>query len=334
MRISVKSYVLPALVIVCLLCSWQSVGANSGSYEDDSTASQDISETIVTGSGYPESAHPVLGMVQDTLKQNTEQEWLSGLASSLQPPDTSGIGAPIIVAVLDTGIDKDHEDLSGTVMAEINLTDSPTADDIHGHGTHIAGIIAAVNDNNLGINGIAPESQLLNIKVADDRGSCRMSALVEGIYRAVAAGADIINISIEMAGPSPELEAAINHAWENGVVVIAAAGNDDNNLPVYPAYYENCIGVTALRDNGELAPLANFGDWVDAAAPGFDIYSTLPGNDYGYKHGTSFAAAYVSGLAARLLPLVETSNGDGRLNDEIRQVIIDLCGYDAAQPTG
>jgi len=137
-----------------------------------------------------------------------------------------------------------------------------------------------------------------------------------------------------MAGPSPELETAINFAWENGVIIIAAAGNDGNDLPVYPACYENCISVTGLRDNGELAPLANYGDWVDAAAPGFEIYSTLPGNEYGYKQGTSFAAACVSGLAARLLPLVEDGNGDSRLNDEVRQLIIAISGYDTIDKAG
>ena len=198
---------------------------------------------------------------------------------------------------------------------------------MHGHGTHIAGIIAAINDNNLGINGIAPESRLLNVKVADDQGNCRMSALIEGIYWAIESGARVINISIEMVRTSPELEASIAYAWENGAIIISAAGNSGSDRPVYPAYYDNCIGVTALGDNGELGPLANYGDWVNAAVPGFSIYSSLPGDDYGYKHGTSFAAAYVSGLAAYLVPLIEDGNGNGRLNDEVRQLIINSCGY-------
>ena len=97
---------------------------------------------------------------------------------------------------------------------------------------------------------------------------------------------------------------------------------------VYPAGYENCIGVTAIKDNGELAPLANYGDWVDAAAPGYKIYSTLPGDDYGYRYGTSFAAAYVSGLSARLFSLAEDTNGNGRINDEVCHIIDTVCGND------
>ena len=334
MHNSLKSYLLPALAITCLLGSWQGVNAPAGGAEDNVAANQDTYEMDVTNPDHSGSARPVLEIVTDNERPETEQERLAGLVSSLYPPDIPGTESSVIVAILDTGIDRDHKDLGSTVMAEINLTDSPTSDDIHGHGTHIAGIIAAVNDNSLGIDGIAPQSQLLNIKVADDNGNCRMSALIKGIYGAVEAGASVINISIEMAVPSPELEAAIDHAWENGVIIIAAAGNSGNDRPVYPAYYRNCISVTALRDNGELAPLANYGDWVNAAAPGFNIYSTLPGDEYGYKHGTSFATAHVSGLAARLLPLVEYSNGDGRVNEEVRQLIIDACGNDAAYGGG
>lgn len=337
MHIIAKTLILPSLVIFCLLGSWQGISGYDNTIDDTCRLQAEapitpnntfIQETaVITDSVYSHSvsARSVTGTVQDTTGEAAVPEWPAGLMTSPSP----ATGVPVIVAVLDTGIDKNHEDLDGTVTAEINFTESPTVADIHGHGTHIAGIIAAVNDNNLGINGMAPESRLLNIKVADDNGACRMSSLVKGIYWAVEAGASVINISIEMTGPSPELEAAIDHAWENGAIIIAAAGNDGNSLPVYPANYENCISVTALRENGELAPLANYGDWVDTAAPGFNIYSTLPGDEYGYKHGTSFAAAYVSGLAARLLPLVEDSNGNGRVNDEIRQAIIAFYSYNA-----
>jgi len=228
---------------------------------------------------------------------------------------------PILVAVLDTGIDKNHEDLCGKVVAEINLSKSATADDIYGHGTAIAGIIAADADNGSGITGVAPESRLVNVKVADDKGKCQISTLADGIIWAVDNGAKVINISIELKDSTSELKEAVDYAWNNGVIIIAAAGNDGDSLPVYPAYYENCLAVTAIQENGTLAPLANYGDWVDVAAPGFKIYSTLPNNSYGYKHGTSFATAYVSGLAAILYPIITDSNGDGRLNDEVRQAI-------------
>jgi len=231
-------------------------------------------------------------------------------------------GSPeILIAVLDTGIDQSHEDLKGKVMAEVDFTDSPTPDDIHGHGTHVAGLIAASSNNSIGICGVAPQCRLMNVKVADDKGRCQPSAVAEGIIWAVDNGASVINISVELREPLPELEEAVDYAWNKGVVVIAAAGNDGSQLPVYPAYYENCLAVAATRQNDTLAPLSNYGEWVDVAAPGFNIYSTLPDDSYDYKSGTSFATAYVSGLAALLFGVVTDTNGDGWLNDEVRAAI-------------
>ena len=125
----------------------------------------------------------------------------------------------------------------------------------------------------------------------------------------------------ELEEYSPQLEDAVRYAWSRGAVIVAVAGNSGSELPVYPALFENCIAVTALRQDGTLAPLSNHGDWVDIAAPGFNIYSTLPDNGYGYKSGTSFATAYVSGLAALLFTVVSDNNYDGRLNDEVRVAI-------------
>jgi len=228
-------------------------------------------------------------------------------------------GSGVTVAVLDTGIDINHNDLFGKIVGEINLTNSVTVEDSHGHGTHIAGIIAAENSN--GVIGIAPGIRLLNVKVANDQGKCELTALENGIIWAVREGAKVINVSIEMTDHSERLEKVINYAWENGVLVIAAAGNNGDDSPVYPAYYENTIAVTALGETSRLAPLANYGDWVDIVAPGFDVYSTLPGNNYGYKTGTSFATAYVSGVAALLYNMVTDKNDNGSLSDEVKKAI-------------
>lgn len=236
---------------------------------------------------------------------------------------TSGSG--ILVAVLDTGIDKNHEDLSGKVVAEANFTSSPVVNDIHGHGTHVAGIIAACADNGLGIVGVAPQSQLLNVKVAGDDGRCQASAVANGIIWAVDNGAVVINISIELREPSEELEEAVNYAWNNGAIIVAAAGNGGTQSPVYPAYYEHVIAVAATEQDDTLAMLSNYGEWVDMAAPGFEIYSTLPGNEYGYKTGTSFATAYVSGLAAILFDTLTDTNGNGYLNDEVLAALEEHC---------
>ncbi len=240
-------------------------------------------------------------------------------------PDSTSAGPPVLVAILDTGIDRHHEDLSGRVIAEIGFVEGTSTDDRYGHGTPIAGIIAADPDNGSGVAGLAPESRLINIKVADDQGKCEDTAVADGIIWAVDNGARVINVSIEIGESTQRLEDAVEYAWSHGAVIVAAAGNDGNSRPVYPAAYDYCLSVTAIRENGELAPLANYGEWVDVAAPGFDIYTTLPGNTFGYKHGTSFATAYVSALAALLYPLVSDTDGDGVCNDEVLQAIFNGC---------
>jgi thermitase len=237
---------------------------------------------------------------------------------------TAGV-KEVLIAILDTGIDSDHEDLQGKVVAEVNFTDSPSTKDINGHGTHVAGIICATANNGIGVAGLVPNCKILNVKVADDYGFCQEESVARGIVWAVDNGAQVINISLEIRNPSATLEQAVNYAWDHGALIIAAAGNQGNNSAVYPAYYENSIAVAATRPDDTLAPLSNYGDWVDVAAPGYNIYSTLPGNKYGYETGTSFATAYVSGLAAILSSILRDTNGNGVLNDEVRNVIESSC---------
>lgn len=231
----------------------------------------------------------------------------------------------VLIAVLDTGIDRDHEDLAGKVVAEVNFSHSRGIDDVYGHGTHIAGIVAASTNNGIGICGVAPGCYIMNVKVADDRGKCGAGEIADGIVWAVDEGARILNISLRLSEPSEELEDAIDYAWNHGAVIIAAAGNGGGSAPQYPAYYDRCIAVTGVKEDSSRAPLASYGDWVDVAAPGYQIYSTLPGDEYGYKTGTSQAVAYVSGVAALLYSIAVDSDGDGRVNDEVRAAIESSC---------
>lgn len=230
----------------------------------------------------------------------------------------------VIIAVLDTGIDKDHQELSRQVVAEINFTDSPTSRDVYGHGTHVAGILVA-NNHGPSTAALASGFRLMNVKVADDRGECRAEAVAAGIVWAVDNGANIINISLELKEPSAALREAVDYAWNHGTIIIAAAGNDGSEFPTYPAYYENCIAVAAITEDDRLVPLSNYGDWVDIAADGLNVFSTLPDNRYGYKTGTSFAAASVSRLAALLFGVATDKNGNGQRNDEVRAAIEAGC---------
>ncbi len=232
------------------------------------------------------------------------------------------------VAILDSGIDRYHEDLQGKVVVEKNFTNSPSVNDLCGHGTHVAGIIAATINNSLGIAGIAPFSEIYNLKVADDAGKVYANALAESITWAVQNGADVINISIEIPEPTPELERAVDYAWENGAIIVAAASNHTADR-VYPAYFPNCMAVAPIDQEGRIGPLLYNEDYVHIAAPGYSIYSTLPNNNYGYRSGTSFATAHVSGLAALIYSMAEDVNGNGELNDEVR-ASIESAGSDIA----
>ena len=280
-------------------------------------------DVAVVGSGQRESvSHEVMSVTSG--ESYVDRQWA---IPKIMVPEawqiTSG-DASIVIAVLDTGIDREHEDLAGKIIAEVNFTDSPTTNDVYGHGTHVAGIIAAAN-NSLGVVGLAHNCSLMNVKVADDKGRCDTSVIVKGIRWAVKHDADIINMSLFATKPSLDLEEAVDYAWSQGVVVVGAAGNFMGDKPVYPAYFSNCIGVAATDVNDNVVSWSSRGDWVDVGAPGLAIYSTLPGNVYNYKSGTSMATAHVSGVAGLLLTEVSDYNDDGFVNDEVRMAIESGC---------
>jgi thermitase len=234
-------------------------------------------------------------------------------------------GSSIDIAILDTGIDLDHPDLASKIAGNINFSDSGTVDDVHGHGTHVAGIAAASTNNGIGVAGLGYAATIMNVKVMGDTGSGAYSWIASGIVWAADNGAEVINMSLGGSSASQVLEDAVHYAWSKGVVVVAAAGNSGSDSPLYPAYYANCIAVAATDPNDARASWSNYGDWVDVGAPGVNIYSTIRNNAYGYMNGTSMATPHVAGLAALVFTTVSDVNGNGFLNDEVRSRIESTC---------
>ena len=215
-------------------------------------------------------------------------------------------GTGVKVAILDTGVGP-HPDLA--VASSKNYTGSLSPDDKYGHGTHVAGSVAAKTNNGVGVSGTCPECTLSSYKVLNDAGSGQWDWIANGIIAAADDNNKAINMSLGGYTPSQTLESAVNYAWGKGVVIAAAAGNDGQNWGLYPAAYTNAIAVGATTNTDARASFSNYGgNWVDVAAPGASILSTAPTGStsiwptgtsgYATLNGTSMATPHVTGLAA------------------------------------
>lgn len=236
---------------------------------------------------------------------NAPQVWVSGNTAD-----------PIKVGVIDTGISLGHPDLKANIKGGINtINPRRSPDDDNGHGSHVAGIIAALN-NTQGVVGGAPLADLYAIKVLNSAGSGYYSDIIEGLQWAVANHMQVVNMSLGGTADYQPLHDAIIAAKNAGVTIVAAAGNSGGAV-IYPAAYPETIAVSATDASNNIASWSSRGPEVDLAAPGVNIYSTYKGTSYATLSGTSMAAPHVAASAALVLgtPVGSSdTNGDGVWN--------------------
>jgi subtilisin family serine protease len=253
-------------------------------------------------------------------------------------------GSPVAVAVIDSGVDYTHPDLAAKYLGGYDFFNGdPDPMDDHGHGTHVAGTIAAAMHNVTGtpahaegIAGVAPNALLFAYKVCGADGSCSDFAIQQAIAAAIAEGARVINLSLGGPQFSQSTYDAVQDAWNTGLVIVAAAGNNGTTGHIYPAAFDNVISVGAFDQHHRRAAFSNYGTWVDISAPGNVIMSTyrmsacatstVPGDTgcYTWSSGTSMAAPHVSGAAALLW-----SRPDVTSNSQVVSIL-----RDSADPAG
>ena len=219
---------------------------------------------------------------------------------------------PVDVAVIDTGVDATHVDLEDRVLEGFDFLElDDDAYDDHGHGTHVAGIIAASISNRKGVAGIAPNASIIPMKACTSGGACPPYETYLSVVDSVRRGADIVNMSLGGPLQCSEIEQAL-YQWvrDQGVLTVVAAGNSagEGNPTISPANCDNTLAVGASDQKNKKAEFSSFGDFVDIAAPGVGIWSTLPPLvsissryiGYGPADGTSMASPFVAGAAAVL----------------------------------
>ncbi|WP_017548299.1 S8 family peptidase [Salinicoccus carnicancri] len=254
--------------------------------------------------------NPDISYVERTIPVYAYQQDVPYGIGRVQAPEAhekGHAGSGVKLGIVDTGIDAAHEDLNveDGFSAFDSGEDSAPYSDGSGHGTHVAGTAAAI-DNETGVVGVAPEASLYAIKVLDGDGSGSSAGVVRGLEWAIQNEMGVINMSLGSPEPSRAIQDAVDIAFnEHDILVVAAAGNEGNedgtgNTVGYPAQYESVLAVAATDENDTRAPFSSTGPGVDIAAPGASVLSTVPGNGYDRLDGTSMAAPHAAGAGAVL----------------------------------
>ncbi len=277
--------------------------------------------TAQIASGSPAEAELMSAMAEQAAVSYVEPNYTYTISAPFTPTDTllsqqyawsridayDGWGlsrgsANVVIAVIDSGVQLDHPDLQGKLVAGYDFVqnDSDPGDPV-GHGTHVAGTAAAATNNGAGVAGTCPECRVMPVRVISATGSGFVSDIAEGIVYAADRGAKVINLSLGGAASST-LKSAVDYAWGKGAFLACAAGNSgtSSTADAYPGAYDNCFAVAATNSADGRASYSNYGVWVEVGAPGDQILSTYKGSTYSLLSGTSMAAPHVAGLAGLL----------------------------------
>ena len=281
---------LTLLMVLCLLVPLFALSVSAADTPDDYQFTE-VKESSISGSLGGISNDPFSALQWNLKAIGMEEAWRSGLT-----------GKGVVVAIVDSGLSGTTMDIdSSRILPGKNCVGGTGVTDTIGHGTFIAGIIGATKDNHVGVAGIAPGVTIVPIK-SYATSETDFAAQAAGIYAAVDEyHCDILNISAGDPEIVPEVQAAIQHALDEGVIVIAAAGNSGDKQLLYPASYDGVISVSSVDKDLVLSATSNRNDHVFVAAPGVGVYSLgrLPGT-VTLSSGTSFAAPVVTGVAALL----------------------------------
>ena len=268
-----------------------------------------------------------------------DSQWAPQLTGAESAWDVTTGDNSIVIAVTDTGVDGTHPDFGGKVIAGYDTYNNiailaNTDSSVQYHGTHCAGIAAAVGNNSQGIAGVAWGSTIMPIKICDD-GPDDYSAsnfdMAEAFIWAADNGTDVISCSFGGKGYSQTMKDAIDYAViDNGCVMVASMGNSHRDEIMYPAGYQSVIAVGATDAHHEIASFSTTGNHMSVCAPGVEIYSTLPGNKYEYWDGTSMSCPFVAGAAALILSQNLGMSPEG-VKTQLEETAVDLGtpGFDS-----
>ena len=271
-------------------------------------------------------------------KAEIDDQWGLQMIQAVAAWGEIDVRNPVLMGIVDTGIYRDHTDLADNIWANPGETLNGVDDDGNGyiddvwgwdfsngdndpsddnkHGTVVSSVAAGIQDGS-GVVGVCPWCQLMSVKVLGANGSATLDVVADGIIYAADNGARVINLSLGGPSGSSTLESAVNHAWNEGAVVVAAAGNDGAETLFYPAAYDNAMAIASTNEDDYRSCFSNYSDdFISVAAPGEEITGAMPDGGYATFSGTSLAAPHVSGLAGLLF-----SQDPGRSNSDVRNLI-------------